>query len=173
MTPPGRTLISSRRIKRRIRELAEEIRVHYRHREPLTVIAIMHGSLFFFADLIRLLPAKLEIECWNISSYKGKTSTGTVQGLQSHKRSYRGRYVLLVDDIFDTGLTLDSVIRHVKTLHAKEIRTCVLLSKKVDRSKEIVPPDWVGFEIPNRFVVGYGLDLDQHYRPLPMIRVLD
>ena len=168
---PGRTLISSRRIQKRIKELAEEIN-HYYKRKPLTIIALLHGSIFFLTDLVRYLPHQVQIECWNLSSYEGIQSSGKIKGLEFHRNDYRKRHVLLIDDILDTGLTLTKTVAHIEKLGAKNIKTCVLLVKKVERIYSITP-DWYGFEIPNKFVVGYGLDLNHQYRPLPMIRAID
>ncbi|MEM9445538.1 MAG: hypoxanthine phosphoribosyltransferase [Verrucomicrobiota bacterium] len=170
-TLPGRTLISSRRIQKRIKELAEEIQKHYR-RKPLTLIALLHGSIFFLTDLVRYLPYHVQIECWNISSYENKRSTGIVKGLEYHKSDYSKRHVLLIDDILDTGLTLFKTISHLNGLGAKDVKSCVLLVKKIERPYPVMPT-WWGFEIPNQFVVGYGLDLNDKYRPLPMIRTID
>jgi len=170
MKVPGKVLYSSRRIQTRISELAKEISQHYEGK-PLTVIGLMNGSLFFLVDLLRLLPAQTQMECWSISSYKGKSSTGKLHGLGYHRNSYHGRHVLIVDDILDTGLTLHEVEKHLYKLGAPDIKICVLLSKKKERAK-IVDAKWVGFNMNNEFVIGYGLDLDQSFRSLPMIRVL-
>jgi len=170
MKAPGKVLYSSKRIQKRVSELAVEITKHYKGK-PLTVIGLMNGSLFFLVDLLRQLPAETQMECWSISSYKGKSSTGKLHGLAYHRNDYSGRNVLIVDDILDTGLTLHEVAKHLKKLGAGDVRICVLLSKKKERAK-IVEAHWVGFNMNNEFVIGYGLDLDQRYRSLPMIRVL-
>jgi hypoxanthine phosphoribosyltransferase len=168
---PGRTLISAPALQRRIRALGREISAHYRGR-PLTIVGLMNGSLFFLTDLVRHLPHDTRIECWRVSSYRGKKSTGRLQGLDAVQGDYRGRAVLVVDDILDTGLTLWLVCRKLRALRAAEVKTCVLLEKAVPRKKSI-QADWAGFPIGDQFVIGYGLDLDHAYRTLPMIRVLD
>lgn len=168
---PGRTLISAPALQRRVRALGRIISAHYRD-QPLTVVGLMNGSLFFLTDLVRHLPHDTRIECWRVSSYRGKKSTGRLQGLDAVQGHYRGRSVLVVDDILDTGLTLWQVRRKLLALHAADVKTCVLLDKDVPRKKDI-HADWVGFPIDNHFVIGYGLDLDHAYRTLPMIRVLD
>jgi hypoxanthine phosphoribosyltransferase len=168
---PGKVLFSQRALRARTRELAASIRGHYAGR-PLTVIGLMNGSIFFLADLLRHLPEETHIECWNISSYVGTRSSGTVRGLEHYTRSLRGRSVLIVDDILDTGRTLHAVRAHVKKLGARDIRICVLLAKLRPRER-VVTADWSGFEMEDRFVIGYGLDLDQQYRAMPMIRALD
>lgn len=170
MKAPGKVLYSSKTIQKRIAELAVEITRHYKGK-PLTVVGLMNGSLFFLVDLLRLLPAETQMECWSISSYKGKSSTGKLHGLAYHENDYSRRHVLIVDDILDTGLTLHEVEKHLYKHGAPDVEICVLLSKKKKRAK-IVHAKWVGFNMNNEFVIGYGLDLDQSYRSLPMIRVL-
>lgn len=168
---PGKVLISPDRLQRRVRQLARSIAQHY-HGHPLTVVGLMNGSLFFLVDLLRHLPAETRIECWRVSSYHGKKSTGRLQGLDAVQGDYRGRHVLVVDDILDTGLTLWLVRRKLLALRATDVKTCVLLMKNVPRRKPI-QADWAGFPIGNEFVIGYGLDLDHAYRTLPMIRTLE
>jgi len=168
---PGRTLIGETKLQERIREMGREITAAYAG-QPLTVAGLMNGSLFFMTDLVRTLPYDTRIECWKVASYQGTRSTGRIQGLDALDGDYRGRHLLILDDILDTGLTLDEVQKKCRTLRPASIECCVLLSKKCARSRD-VEPKWVGFEIEDRFVIGYGLDLDHQYRPLPMIRVLD
>jgi hypoxanthine phosphoribosyltransferase len=168
---PGRVLISAVRIRRRIRELAREITRHYDGR-PLTVVGLMNGSLFFLVDLLRHLPPTTQIECWRVYSYKGRRSSGSIQGLDHHAGDYRGRHVLIIDDILDTGLTVHSVSRKIRENGARSVKLCVLLDKKRKRSAP-AKADWSGFPIQDQFVIGYGLDLDHAYRTLPDVRVLD
>jgi hypoxanthine phosphoribosyltransferase len=168
--PPGRVLISTRRLATRVRALGLEISRAYRGR-PLTVLGLMNGSIFFMVDLLRRLPPGIEVECWRVASYQGTRSTGKLRGLAQCTGQFRGRDVLIIDDIHDTGLTLEQVRRRVRQLGARSVKTCVLLEK--DRPSRKTHADWAGFRIPDRFVIGYGLDLDQRYRSLPMIRVLD
>lgn len=167
---PGRTLISGKKIQLRVRTLGREIARHYRGK-PLTVVGIMNGSLFFLADLLRCLPPDTRIECWRVSSYHGKKSTGRLKGLDGISDDYHGRHVLVVDDILDTGLTLWEVRKKLLDLRAASVQSCVLLDKTVPRRKPI-QADWTGFTIGNEFVLGYGLDLDHAYRTLPMIRAV-
>jgi hypoxanthine phosphoribosyltransferase len=171
VTLPGRTLFSATELQQRISELGAEITAAYGD-SPLTVIGLMNGSIFFMVDLIRHLPYQTQMECWRVSSYEGKKSTGSLQGLDAIHGDYTGRHVLIVDDILDTGLTLSTVKEKLVDLHAASVESCVLLTKKRDRVAE-VKPKWSGFEIEDLFVIGYGLDLDHQYRPLPMIRVID
>lgn len=168
---PGRTLLSATQLRKRVKELGKEITAYYKDK-PLTVVGLMNGSLFFLVDLMRELPIDTQIECWKISSYKGDKSSGKVEGLQSCTGDFHGREVLIMDDILDTGLTLHEVCLRLQELGARRIKICVLLKKRKKREVS-VKADWYGFEIGSEFVIGYGLDLDQRYRSLPMIRVLE
>ncbi|MFQ3670974.1 MAG: hypoxanthine phosphoribosyltransferase [Verrucomicrobiia bacterium] len=170
MKLPGRSLISAARIARRVRALAAEIEGYYGS-EPVTVVGLMNGSIFFLVDLVRQLRPTVRIECWAVSSYEGASSTGKLAGLPALGERLRGERVLIVDDILDTGLTLSKVQGHLRAAGAKEVRICVLLRKEVKRCVEC-EADWVGFDIGNEYVVGYGLDLDGAYRALPMIRAM-
>ena len=167
---PGKPYLSAPQIRRRVRTLAGSIRRAY-HRRPLTIIALLKGSVFFVVDLLRHLDPDTEVEFWNISSYQGTRSTGKIRGLHHCRGNLKGRDVLLIDDILDSGLTLDRTRAHAKKLGARSVAICVLLSKKRRRVRS-VQARWVGFTIKNEFVVGYGLDLDQRYRSLPSIRIL-
>lgn len=168
---PGRELIPAEKIRERVEQLSREIRAFY-DGTPITVVGLMNGSLFFMVDLLRLLPPDTRIECWRVASYLGQRSTGKIQGLDSIQGDYTGRDLLIIDDILDTGLTLTQVKRSLLNQNARSVEICVLLKKE---SAQVHPVDtrWVGFDIPNLFVIGYGLDLDHQFRTLPMIRVLD
>lgn len=166
--PPGRALFSAAQIQQRVGVLARSIREHYGKR-PVTVIGLMNSSIFFLVDLLRQLPPDMQVECWRIESYQGTRSSGKVRGLGQYRKSFEGRHVLVVDDILDTGLTLFEVRRHLQKLGARSVRICVLLSKERVRDREVTA-DWVGFRIPNQFVIGYGLDYQGMFRSLPCIR---
>jgi len=168
--PPGQDYLSSARIRRRVRVLGRSIRQYYQNR-PLTVIALLKGSVFFVVDLLRHLEPSTEVEFWTVSSYRGTRSTGRLQGLHACRGNFRGRDVLLIDDILDSGLTLAHTRDHAKKLGARRVEICVLLNKKRKRVRAVTAR-WVGFPIADRFVIGYGLDMDQRYRALPSIRVL-
>lgn len=170
MLLPDRTLISADQIKSRVSELAEEIREHYGE-EPPVLLGLMNGALFFLSDLMRDLPPEAEFQCSVISSYEGTQSSGRLQGLETIRENLRGRNVLIIDDILDTGLTLSQVNRRLLELGVNEVRICVLLSKQVKRKAE-VDVHWVGFEIEDEFVVGYGLDYDGKYRSFDDIRIM-
>jgi hypoxanthine phosphoribosyltransferase len=155
----------------RLDELASEITEDYRGRD-LTVIAVLNGSLVFMADLLRRIPLHLQLDCLSVSSYHGTKSTGRVRFHKGQFRDIRNRHVLILDDILDTGATLKAIREHIAAESgALSIKICVLLRKKLDIPK-LVDADYVGFEIPNEFVVGYGLDYNERYRNLPFIGVL-
>lgn len=164
-------LVSETAIRRRVAALADQINRAYRGRD-LTVIAIVNGALIFTADLLRQLRSPLRLDCIRASSYHaGTAATGKPVIIDNLKLDIAGHDVLLVDDILDTGNTLSAVRELLLAKKAKTVRTCVLLDKKARR---VVPFDaeYVGFEIPNEFVVGYGLDFNERYRNIPCIGVL-
>jgi hypoxanthine phosphoribosyltransferase len=158
-------------ILRRLDELASEITDDYRGKD-VTVIAVLNGSLVFMADLLRRIPIHLQVDCLSVSSYRGTTSTGRVSFRTAQLADLRGRHVLILDDILDTGRTLKAIRDRIASDHgALSIKICVLLRKRIGR-RSMVKPDYVGFEIPNEFVVGYGLDYNERYRNLPFVGVL-
>lgn len=171
MSLPGSTLISEEDLQNRINELGKDISTFYQD-QPLTVVGLMNGSLFFMVDLLRRLPFTTQVECWKVSSYQGTQSTGRLAGLDAIHGDYTDRHLLIVDDILDTGLTLHLVQEKLLSLKAKSVEACVLLSKNRKREAQVTAR-WSGFEIEDQFVIGYGLDLDHQFRPLPMIRALD
>jgi hypoxanthine phosphoribosyltransferase len=136
------------------------------------VIAILNGSLIFVADLLRRIPLPLRLDCLSVASYHGKAQTsGEVIFQQIAMPSVVGRHILLLDDILDSGHTLAAIRGKFATANPRTIRVCVLLSKKKERAR-YVDADYVGFEIEDEFVVGYGLDFMERYRNLPYIGVL-
>jgi hypoxanthine phosphoribosyltransferase len=164
-------LVTPRAIKRRIDTLADELNAEYAKKDMM-VVAIVNGALIFTADLLRALRSPLRLDCLRAASYhSGTKATGEPRIVDQMKLDVRGHNVLLVDDILDTGKTLAAVTRMIKAKGAATVKTCVLLDKKARRA---VPfeADYVGFEIPNEFVVGYGLDFNERYRNLPCIGVL-
>ena len=167
---PGRLLISQTQIQARVRQLGRVLTKHYRGERPL-FLGVMNGALFFLADLLRAVDLDSEVTCVRLASYAGTKSTGKLRGLEAMGDSFKGRHVLIVDDIFDTGLTLSGVIQRLRELGAADVKVCVLLQKK--KGQLPVKVDWVGFKIPNEFVVGYGLDYDGRYRNLKQVRVLE
>ena len=164
-------LVSEAQIKRRLATLAAEIDKTYAGQE-LTVIAIINGALLFTADLIRLINRPVRLDCVRVSSYRNSTTAVTEPQLRSNLTlDIQNRHVLLIDDILDTGKTLAMVVDLISAMKPASVRTCVLLDK---RGRREVPfeADFTGFEIPDRFVVGYGLDFAERYRNLPCIGVL-
>jgi hypoxanthine phosphoribosyltransferase len=166
-----RVLFDGPAIHKRLNEMAAQITADYSDRE-LTVIAILTGTLMFMSDLLRRIPLLLKLECLSVASYHGKTQTsGEVTFKQLSLPDVAGRDVLILDDILDTGHTLAAVREKVETAKPRSIRVCVLLSKRRQRARD-VDADYIGFEIDDEFVVGYGLDFMERYRNLPYIGVL-
>jgi hypoxanthine phosphoribosyltransferase len=167
----GRILITHRQIKEKTAELGRRITEDYRGKNPL-LICILKGGLMFLADLMREIDLPLEIDFMAVSSYGDSTeSSGVVRILMDLERNIQGRHVLLVEDIIDTGRTLNYIIENLRTRGPASIRVCTLLNKPARRVLDI-PLDYVGFDIPDEFVVGYGLDYGEVYRNLPFIGVL-
>lgn len=160
-------------IHARLDEMAGELTREYEGCH-VTFVGILNGSCLFLADLLRRIPLPLKVDCLSVASYHGETnSSGTVQFRQSNLPDVSGRHVLLLDDILDTGRTLAAVKRRfVEDGSAIDVKTCVLLRKHVPREEDVTA-DYIGFEIPNEFVVGYGLDFMGLYRNLPFIGVLN
>ena len=166
-----RVLFDETAILRRLDEIAAQISNDYRDRE-LTVIAVLNGSLVFMADLMRRIPLPLKLDCLSVASYHGKTEpSGEVIFKQIAPPDVQDRHILILDDILDSGHTLAAIREKLETAKPRSIRVCVLLSKKKRRARH-VDADYVGFEIEDEFVVGYGLDFRERYRNLPCIGVL-
>ncbi len=174
-----RVLISAEEIARRVKELGEEIARDYRggaakdpYGRPLLVVGILKGAMPFLADLIRVMDIPLEYDLMSVSSYRNGTSPGEVRILKDLDRSIHKRDVLIVEDIVDTGNTLDHILRLFRARSPASIRICTLIDKPARRQVE-VPVHYVGFTLPEDvFVVGYGLDFAELYRNLPFIGVL-
>jgi hypoxanthine phosphoribosyltransferase len=166
-----RVLFDEPAIQRRLDEIAAQISEDYRDRE-LTIIAVLNGSLMFMADLLRRIPLPLKLDCLSVASYHGRAQTsGELIFKQIALPDVMDRHVLLLDDILDSGATLNAIRARVETAKPRSIRICVLLQKK-KRRPQPVKADYVGFEIADEFVVGYGLDFMERYRNLPCIGVL-
>ncbi|MCA9489735.1 MAG: hypoxanthine phosphoribosyltransferase [Alphaproteobacteria bacterium] len=163
-------LIDAERIAARMKELGEQVRAWYPPGATITVVGVLKGSFLFMADLIRTIDGPVVCEFLGVSSYVGTKSSGAVQITQDLRADIAGKHVLIVEDIVDTGLTLDYLLRTMGARHPASLRVVALLDKPSRRKVE-VSVDLVGFEIPDLFVVGYGLDLDQLYRNLPYIGV--
>ncbi len=167
----GRTLFDARRVAERVAGLAATISRDYAGRD-VTLIAVLKGSYIFLADLTRALDIPVKVDFLGVSSYVGAESSGQFEWHAHLTTSIEGRHVLLVEDIADTGRTLRYVMDHLQTHAPLSVRVCALLDKP-SRRVEDVAVDYVGFEIPDEFVVGYGLDHDGWFRQLPYIAVLE
>ena len=165
-----RILITEGQIARRIRAMSRDIVRDFTGRE-MVVVSLLNGTVMFLADLIRNLSLPLRLDFIGVSSYGAGTESGDLVFTKELRLDVRGRDVLLVDDILDTGKTLDRVLGKLRVLQPRRIKTCVLLNKAA-RRVEAVEADYVGFEIPDLFVVGYGLDFAERYRNLPFVGVL-
>lgn len=165
-----RVLITDAQIAQRIRGMSRDIMRDFAGRE-MVVVSLLNGTVMFLADLIRNLALPLRLDFIGVSSYGAGTESGDLVFTKELRLNVRGRDVLLVDDILDTGKTLYRVLGKIRALKPRRIKTCVLLNKAA-RRVEAVEADYVGFEIPDLFVVGYGLDFAERYRNLPFVGVL-
>ena len=165
-----RVLFDGPAIHKRLDEMAAQITADYSDRE-LTVIAILTGSLMFMSDLLRRIPLPLRLDCLSVVSYHGKTQTSGDVVFKLAVPDVGGQDVLILDDILDTGYTLAAVGKKLEMAKPRSIRVCVLLSKRKHRARG-VDADYIGFEIVDEFVVGYGLDYMERYRNLPYVGVL-
>ncbi len=167
-----RILVSAEEIDQAIEQLADQLKVEYADSD-LVLVAVLNGSVIFLADLIRKLPLRMMFDVIAASSYgSGTKSSGKVRIIKEHSLDIEGRDVLLIVDIFDSGLTLSVLLDYLRDKKPRSLKSCVLLSKKnADRACNI-EPDHCCLEIENEFVVGYGLDFDNRYRNLPYIGVL-
>jgi len=163
-------LITDKEIATRIRSLAREIERDFKGRE-MVIVSLLNGTVMFLGDLIRHLSLPLRLDFIGVSSYGAGTESGELVFTKELRLDVRNRDVLLVDDILDTGKTLSRVIPKLRALKPRRIKVCVLLDKP-SRRVEKVKADYVGFEIPDVFVVGYGLDFAERYRNLPFVGVL-
>ena len=167
----GEILLDEDAIQNRIRELGREISSDYSGRE-LLLVGVLKGAVFFMADLMRTITVPCEIDFMAISSYGASTdSSGVVRILKDLDINIEGRHVLVVEDIVDSGLTLSYLVRNLESREPASLEVCSLLTKPGRREME-VDIRYVGFEIPNRFVIGYGLDFAERYRNLPYVGVL-
>lgn len=164
-------LITEEQIEKRVQELAAEITACYQGK-PLTAIILMNGGLLFGADLVRAVRLPLRWEAFSCSSYEDDRSSGKLKIRSELKNPVSGRHLLVIDDIFDRGFTLKKVVEYFEKLGPLSVRTCVLLNKNIS-GKCFTNPDWTGFKIPDRYVVGYGMDSNEDYRNLPYIAVKD
>ena len=168
----ARVLIDEERLKERILELAEEIEADYARLDNVMLLCVLKGAFIFLADLSRLLEMPHEVDFMAVSSYGlGTRSSGAVRIVLDLKEDIADKHVLIVEDIIDSGRTLDYMRRNLLARQPASLRICALLNKP-ERREIDVPVDYLGFDIPDEFVVGYGLDFAQLYRNLPFIAVL-
>jgi len=164
-------LLSEERISTRVAELGRQLSAEYAGRDPV-LVSVLKGSIIFLADLIRSMDIPLSVDLMEVSSYGSGTETsGQVRILKDLSRSIEGREVIVVEDIIDTGLTLNYLLRYLGERNPSSISVCCLLDKPARRLAEI-EIGYRGFTIPDRFVIGYGLDYDERYRNLPYVGVL-
>lgn len=169
---PGEVWLDSSTIQKRVVELGRQITEDYRGKKPILVGALK-GAVIFHADLVRVIPLELSCDFIAASSYGASTSSsGQIRILKDLDQNPEGKDVLLVEDIVDTGWTLQCLMQTVRARNPRSLKVVALLSKP-SRRRADVPLDYVGFEVPNHFLVGYGLDFAERYRNLPEIRVLD
>ncbi len=170
---PHEIILSESQIKEKVRELAAQITKDYSDKTPI-VIGILKGSVVFLSDLIRAVDLPISLDFIAVSSYGSEmTSSGVVRIQYDMKTSIEGRDVLVVEDIVDTGLTLAYLMENFATKHPKSIKICALLDKKEARKSDIeLKIDYAGFEVPDKFLVGYGLDCDEKYRNLPFVAAI-
>ena len=167
------TLLNPEQIRKKVEELGEQITKDYQGKD-LILVGILKGSIVFMADLIRAIDLPIIIDFISVASYgSGMESSGIVRLLHDLTKPIEGKDVLLVEDIVDTGLTLEYLQENLTTRHPGSIKICAFLDKKEARNKDIdLKIDYVGFEVPDRFLVGYGLDYNEQYRNLPFIAAI-
>ena len=165
-------LLSEEQIRDRIQQLGQELLRDYGDKNPVFV-CILKGAVVFYADMIRAFDAHCEMEFMQISSYQGTQSTGNVMIRQDVRKDMQGRHVVILEDILDTGRSLAYVCEHLRSKGVASLKICTLLDKPEGRAPGVtLEADYVGFRIPNAFVVGYGLDYDEYYRNLPYVGIL-
>jgi hypoxanthine phosphoribosyltransferase len=166
-----KVLLDQETVQLGVRKLADDIEAFYRL-QPLTIVGLMTGSIVLLADLIRLLKMPLRVGVLQTSSYRGGTERQTLHVNSELMLDISSRDVLVIDDIFDTGRTLDEVLLRLRQFNPRSVRSAVLL-RKSGRQEVVSEPDFVVFEIPDEFVVGYGLDYADHFRNLPFVAALE
>jgi len=168
----GEIIITQEQIHERVNELGRQITQDYEESDNLLILGLLRGSVVFITDLMRKIHHPMTMDFMSVSSYSGSESSGFVRIDLDHKTNIAGWDVILVDDIVDTGYTVKTVRKLLLDRNPKSLRVCALLDKK-ERHKVEVPIDYLGFEIPDYFVVGYGLDIDEKGRNLPYIASVD
>jgi hypoxanthine phosphoribosyltransferase len=168
----GEILVQADDLRNRIKELGREISRDYEGRDPL-LVGVLKGAVFFLSDLMRELTVPCEVDFMAVASYGSATqSSGVVRILKDLEAPVEGREILIVEDIVDSGLTLQYLLRNLESREPRSLEVCALLTKPARREVEL-PIRYVGFEIPNKFAIGYGLDYDERYRNLPYVAALN
>lgn len=164
-------LISREEIEKRISELAEELDTHYEGKE-IIALCVMRGSVFFAVELTLKMKTKMRLEFITLSSYNGTESSGNIELVENLRESLENKDVLIIEDIIDTGRTMSYLLEYLKSKNPRSLKLCVLADKPSRRVVE-VPIDYIGFEVPNKFIVGYGFDIDNYYRNIPYIGYIE
>ena len=167
-----KVLISEEQIQARVQEMAAQLSAEYADKDPVFV-GVLKGVVIFFADMVRKVSIPCEIDFMCLSSYGGTDSTGSVVVKKDLSVDIKGRHVVILEDIYDTGRSLDFTYKYLLSKEPASLKICTLLDKPERRTDGItLQPEYVGFTVPNEFVVGYGLDFNEHYRNLPYVGVL-
>ena len=167
-----RILVSEEEIKAKVQELGNMLSQEYAGKDPVFV-GVLKGVVVFYADMVRAITVPCQFDFMWISSYSGTNSSGQMEVKRDISADIKGRHVVILEDIYDTGNSLDFTYRHLLSKEPASLKICTLLDKPERRRPGItLVPDYVGFTIPNEFVVGYGLDFNEHYRNLPYVGVL-
>lgn len=165
-------LLSEEQIRSRIEELGEELSREYAGKDPI-VVGVLKGVVIFYSDMVRQLKVPCQMDFMWISSYQGTNSTSSMVVKRDVSADVKGRHVLILEDIFDTGNSLNFTYHHLLSKEPASLKICTFLDKPERRNPKVtLQPEYVGFTIPNEFVVGYGMDFNEHYRNLPYIGVL-
>ena len=174
MPTPGNVLLTEKDIREKVNELGKRISEDYKGKEVL-MVGILKGSFIFLSDLIRVVKIPVKVDFMAVKSYSGTETTGEVKVLLDLREDIRDKDVLIIEDVVDTGLTLNVVREILKKRKPMSMKICALLDKldKKERRIKDVPLDYVGFTVPNKFLVGYGLDFNDEYRGLPYVALLE
>jgi len=165
-------MLTEEQIQAKVKELAAQLSEDYADKDPVFV-GVLKGVVMFFADMVRQITVPSQIDFMWISSYEGTSSTGSMKVKRDVSQDLKGRHVVILEDIYDTGRSLDFTYKHLLSKEPASLKICTLLNKPERRMPGIdLKPDYTGFVIPNEFVVGYGLDYNEHYRNLPFVGIL-
>ena len=165
-------LITEEQLRTRIEELGQQLTQDYAGKDPI-IVGVLKGVVVFYADMVRKIKVPCQMDFMWLSSYAGSSSTGKIVVKQDVTADIKGRHVLILEDIYDTGNSLDFTCRHLMAKQPASLKICTLLDKPERRKPGItLKPDYVGFTVPNAFVVGYGLDYNEQYRNLPYVGIL-